>query len=209
MYSEERASQIRKLYSHQLAEIHEMYWAGKEVVLGSSSAPETKMFYIHKAKDIADKFNIPNVYMLYFLLKDRLGPYLGKCEICAKERYAQNRTEHQANFSHPFIKCAHHYGSAYTKQTNVAQFPVKIKQEQRIIDGAYIKARYVKSNQVTSSYYHIKLSEIKQIEDISEGCVFNTYKDCVYYVPMSGDKLIKAINLFLFKPNEFSEIHSS
>lgn len=76
------------------------------------------------------------------------------------------------------------------------------------LDGAFLKGYGIKGNKVTDDYWYIKLSEIKNIREASEtSCVFNTYKDSLFYCSLSEKELIKIINLYLFKPEEFAEIY--
>lgn len=72
----------------------------------------------------------------------------------------------------------------------------------RYIYGAFIHAYHVDDQRDDlNSWFDIKLSAINSIFDIGEdGCVFFTYKDCRYWVPLSAIEIRKAINSFIFEP---------
>ena len=89
---------------------------------------------------------------------------------------------------------------------------VVITQPQEIIGGAFIAAQRVVQNTVKDTFL-IKLSSINTITPLFEGdkvrdeCLFYTYKDCCYYVPISAKELRKAINSFIFEQDSHWEIY--
>lgn len=73
---------------------------------------------------------------------------------------------------------------------------------EQLIYGAFINGNRV-IQQSYGAIFSIKLSSITMIAPIDddwerEECLFYTYKDCCYYVPISCSNLKKAINSFIF-----------
>ncbi len=81
--------------------------------------------------------------------------------------------------------------------------------------GAFVGVYKIKRNQITiSKTSYIKLSEIKLIEnddryDDLNGSMVKTYKDTAYFCCISQDELLKLINLFIFKPDEYFETYGA
>lgn len=76
--------------------------------------------------------------------------------------------------------------------------------------GAFISVLKIKRNDAVDDWIQVKLSEIKSIEADErysniEGSSIKTYKDSSYYCFMSPDELLRIINLFIFKPDEYFE----
>lgn len=75
---------------------------------------------------------------------------------------------------------------------------------EKVIDGAFIRAKRVLDDKFLSDPYLIKLSLITAIlegEDKNDNfCGFYTYKDFLYIADISQIELKKAINSFLFYP---------
>lgn len=80
------------------------------------------------------------------------------------------------------------------------------------LSGAFVCVVKLKRNKLTEENFLIKLSEIKCInEDLRysnvEGSVVKTYKDVSYYCFISTKELLKIINLFIFKPEDYYEMY--
>ena len=78
--------------------------------------------------------------------------------------------------------------------------------EEQMLSGAFIKSWKVikRGKELESNFKWIKITEIKIIESLSENaCVFHTYKDCKFYTELPEDQLRKAINMFLFKQDDY------
>ncbi len=82
---------------------------------------------------------------------------------------------------------------------------------EQVIGGAFIWASRVIQNKVQQDFFWIKLSTITTIVpqytqgETTNECVFYTYKDCCYYVPITDHELRNAINSFLFDPENHWE----
>lgn len=84
-----------------------------------------------------------------------------------------------------------------------------------VIQGAFIAANPVKRGKYLD-FQWIKLSSINSIDPIYEDgekrlsnyCYFKTYKDCIYFTHCSVFDLRKAIDTFLFRPDEHWENYS-
>jgi hypothetical protein len=83
-----------------------------------------------------------------------------------------------------------------------------------LIQGAFVAAQPIKRGEA-QSFIWLKLSSINTIEPIYDNngkntsfCYFKTYKDCTYLTGMFSYELRKAIDTFLFKPDEHWEQYS-
>lgn len=77
-----------------------------------------------------------------------------------------------------------------------------------VLKGAFVKGFKIKNRKVTGQSFMIKLSEIKLIEEYDEFTVIiSTFKDAHYCISISEEELLKAVNLFIFKPEEYGEIY--
>lgn len=82
------------------------------------------------------------------------------------------------------------------------------------LEGAFIKVLKIITDEdsVADCWTFIKLSEIKVISEDNRfsnvlGCMIKTYKNVSYYCFLSANELIKLINLFIFKPDEYYEAY--
>jgi len=93
------------------------------------------------------------------------------------------------------------YKMARKKIVKKEVYEDEIKIHEQLIYGAFIKARRVIQNNLTDEFM-IKLSSITQFYNTEDeiGCVFYTYKDCCYFVPLNAETVRKAINSFIFTP---------
>lgn len=75
------------------------------------------------------------------------------------------------------------------------------------LNGAFIGVNRIHRGKVTHDRpVFIKLTEIKSVHPESKHrCTFFTYKDCEYYCYLGYDELMKAVNYFIFNPEEYFE----
>lgn len=87
-------------------------------------------------------------------------------------------------------------GKSVDKENDITKAPV--------LNGAFIKAQKLEKSGIENIFW-IKLSEIKRVMYLEDDlyCGFCTYKDCHYMAKIKKDELLKAINLFIFKPDLF------
>jgi len=82
----------------------------------------------------------------------------------------------------------------------------------KIIQGAFVAANPMKRGKA-QDFQWVKLSSINSIEPIYNNgdtvnfCYFKTYKDCTYLTGINSNDLRKAINNFLFNPDEHWEAY--
>lgn len=232
-YSQDRAVLLINNFSHLIPELHRLYWETREFI--DPIDPSRKILkFAFPAEEIAKKFNLPNAYAVRFLIAGKNGPLLGSCDFCGETFYAKNRTEYQAQW---YIKkpmpCGHvkacKCGKYALKKWQNECEECHIKSEKKsppashtpepdleVFDdlqesnfqGPYVQSWRIINNRVSDQFFWIKLTEIKQIQEHDGGyCSFNTYKDCHYFIYLSRQALIKAINYFLFKPDEFADTY--
>jgi len=90
--------------------------------------------------------------------------------------------------------------------------PIEQVSPQQIIAGAFVWANRVIQSKVQQNPFWIKLSSITTIVpqfkkgETTNECVFYTYKDCCYFVPISDQDLRHAVNSFLFLPEEHLDV---
>ena len=77
---------------------------------------------------------------------------------------------------------------------------------EEVLNGAYIKCWKIikRGKDVENDHKWIKITEIKIIERLNgDACIFSTYKDCKFYTTISESELLKAVNKFIFKIDDY------
>ena len=235
-YSEKNQKEFFEKWGQFVEEIYALYWRTEEYDNpNKNSITKTLKCYAYKVQDIADRFGIPKAQIVRCLLSRKTGPSMGKCPFCEKESFAQNRSEYQSSWINNHQNCGcsgicpcgngilKYYEkrcrsclakinwekdkNKKSKDEDRSEIEISPDQQDGNFNGPFIRAYIINDRQITHKFYYIKITEIKQIEDQEKNCSFYTYKDSRYYVYVSRNELIKAINMFLFKPEEFSKLY--
>lgn len=215
-FSEQNQTQYFKDFGKFTDEIYDLYWQTEEYQ--KFEGEKLKKRFVYSVKAIADHYKIPKTHIINLLLSRKQGPYLGECKGCGKLHYATSRQSLISSWTKDQLICtcqnfrekkenfykSEDFRPHEKKQKDVIGIP----EEYFVFNGPFIRAYVVNNRNVTDKFFYIKITEIKQIEDQGENCSFNTYKVSLYYSRISRVELIKAINLFLFKPDEFGEIYA-
>jgi len=78
--------------------------------------------------------------------------------------------------------------------------------DNEMLQGAFIKGwKLIKRGKALEERCKlIKLSEIKVIQYYGEGySQFSTYKDCHFVTALTEDELLQALNMFIFKQDDY------
>lgn len=150
------------------------------------------------ADSICQEFGFKNRSALVKFIREFELSNNFKCNNCQKEYFIITRTQAYELFKND-CTCK----LVKPLQTNNTEKEININ-EDFFIDGAFIKGFRIINNEVSKSYFWIKLTEIKSILPLNnEECYFNTFKDCYYWVQCSDHSLRLLINTYLFNTEEY------